>query len=70
VAKKVFRAKLRRISDGTVALIYVGSRWRIFSVPIAENKDWVTWPPTNTNARRAADSVAEALGIKLIWEEK
>jgi hypothetical protein len=67
---KQFKAKVKKIgASETIPMVYINNRWRIFGVPIVESKQWISWPVTMKNAKRAANSVAETLGITLTWEE-
>jgi hypothetical protein len=70
---KELKAKIKSTGGSlgnNMPMIYVCGRWRLFAIPIAQGKGYIMWPVSMANAKKAADNVAKALGIKLIWEEK
>lgn len=57
-------------ADEFEAMIYVGCMWRVFATPYKKAKGSVSLFANKKTAKNAAEKVAGALGIKLIWEDK
>ena len=66
--KKV-KAKVVDVLSSFWPVIYVGGRWRSLATPYSPKKEDMMPYTNKPTAKRAAEKVAKALGIKLEWED-
>lgn len=55
--------------DDNEVIVFIAGMWRAFGTPYRQCLDNVQFYSTPKSAKRGAERVAKALGIKLEWED-